>query len=182
MKCLLVVLFISLSASALAQVPDGDDPIDTTGKAPSAKQIRKQLQKQKADSVKNLTPMEGKAIVYIVRPSIVGMAVMMRLDCDSFQVGWIGIKSFLYTILDSGQHIFKAMSENESDLTVHLESGKVYFIDQEPRMGFAYARTKLLLLNEETGRKYLSKCGLSHSNRYPNFPLSRDMEREPPSN
>jgi hypothetical protein len=137
-------------------------------------------QKQKDSVAMNLAPIPGKAIVYIIRPSIEAFAIMMRLDVDSFQVGWIGIKSYLYTILDPGQHVFVARSENESDLTVTLEAGKVYFFEQGTRMGFAYAGVKLSPLTEEKGRKYLRKCGLSKSNRYPNMPLSKDVEREPP--
>jgi hypothetical protein len=169
MKCLLTTLLVAgcLAAAAQTQLPD-----DST--------IAHMPHKQLDSAIRNLAPIPGKAIVYIVRPGIVAMAVMMRLDVDSFQVGWVGIKSYLFTVLDPGPHQFKGVSENESDLNVTLEPGKIYFIQQEPRMGFAYAGTKLKLLTEEEGRKYLRKCGLSKHNRYPNAPLSREVEREPP--
>jgi hypothetical protein len=140
----------------------------------------KQARKQKDSITKNLAPLPGKALVYIVRPTIVGFAVPMRLDCDSFQVGWISAKTYLYTMLDPGEHVFIALSENESRLKVNFEAGKIYYMEQEVRMGILYARTKLKLLNEEAGRKELGRCSISGHNRYPEFPLSKDVESSPP--
>jgi hypothetical protein len=122
----------------------------------------------------NLSPIESKAIVYIMRPCIVGLAVMNRVDCDSFQVGWVGIKSYLYTILDPGEHIVSANPENPTDLKISLEGGKIYFIR------FIHGGGKLTVVSEEKGRVYLKRCGLSKHNRYPAFPLSKEVEREPP--
>jgi hypothetical protein len=166
MKYFLAILCIGLSTLAFAQ---------------SAKEQAKEMQRQRDSIAENRPPIPDSAIVYIIRPSIVAMAVPMRLDCDSFQVGWVGIKSYLYTILPPGDHVFKAKSENESDLKLTLEAGKIYFINQEPRMGFAYARVKLKPLTEEEGRKYLKKCGLSKHNQYPLYPLSTTVENEPPN-
>jgi len=134
----------------------------------------------KSRDVKNLVPDSGKALVYIVRASIYAFAVPMRIDVDSFQVGWLPTKAFLYTILDAGKHNFSSRSENEFHLQVWLESGKVYYIEEDAKMGWVYARTKLKLISEELGKKELSKCGLSSTNRYPDFPLSRNMEKSPP--
>ena len=130
--------------------------------------------------VKALAPVDGKAIVYIMRPGTLGFALMMRLDCDSFLVGWVGVKSYLYTIIPPGDHVFKARSENEYDLKVILEPGKIYYLEEDAKMGILYARTKLKQLSEEDGRKALAKCGLSGHNRYPSFPNSKDVERSPP--
>ena len=142
----------------------------------TAKQERKYL-----DSLsKNLAPLEGKAIVYIVRTGSMGMAIPFRLDCDSLLVGWIAYKTYLYTVLDTGEHLFKAQSENEFNLKVTLEGGKIYFLEQQSRMGIMYARTKLKILSEDEGRKSLSKCTLSKHNRYPQVILSRDYGQSSP--
>jgi len=66
----------------------------------------KQLRKQKDSIAKSLVPIPGKAIVYIVRPTIMAFAVSMQLDCDSFLVGWVNAKTYLYIILDPGDHLF----------------------------------------------------------------------------
>ncbi|PWT70633.1 MAG: hypothetical protein C5B59_19695 [Bacteroidetes bacterium] len=99
---------------------------------------------------------------------------------DSFQVGWLPTKAFLYTILDAGDHNFSSRAENEFHLNLWLHSGKVYHIEEDAKMGWLYARTKLKVISEEAGKKELSKCSLSSTDRYPNFPLSRNMEKSPP--
>jgi uncharacterized protein DUF2846 len=173
-----IFFFIILSAAAFSQTAaDSVSQKDTTVKNLTLKQAKK----LKDSITKNLVPPPGKAIIYIVRPTIMAFAVPMRLDCDSFQVGWISAKTYLYTILDSGEHTLKSLSENEFHLKVNLEAGKIYYIEQEIRMGILYARTKLKLLNDETGRKELGKCSISGHNTYPNFPLSKDVEKSPPT-
>ena len=132
--------------------------------------------------IKNLNPDGGKAVVYFLRPSIMAFAVPMRIDVDSFQVGYIPTKAFLYTVLNAGEHNFSSRAENEFHLKLLLESGKVYYVEVDAKMGLLYARTKLKVINEEDGKKELTKCGLSSTNRYPNFPLSRDVEKSPPKN
>jgi len=149
---------------------------DSSTKAPASHNTKGSRYKD----VKNILPDSGKAVVYIVRPSIMAFAIPMRVDVDSFQVGWLPTKAFLYTILDAGEHNFSSRSENEFHLPLRLESGKVYYIEEEAKMGWVYARTKLKVISEEAGKKELSKCGLSSSNRYPEFPLSRNMEKSPP--
>jgi hypothetical protein len=178
LKCCLFIFLLSLPAIPFCQsVTDSVPQKDSVVKNLTAKQMKK----EKDSITRNLSPIPGKAIVYIVRPTIMGFAVPMRLDCDSFQVGWIGAKSFLYTILDSGEHTFKALSENEFHLKVNLEAGKIYYMEQQVKMGIMYARTKLKLLTDEAGKKELSKCGLSNHNQYPKFPLSKDVESSPPA-
>ena len=140
----------------------------------------KEARKQKDSLAKNLIPLQGKAIVYIIRPNIMGMAISMRLDCDSFLVGWIQSRTYLYTILDPGEHTFKALSENEFHLKVILEPGKIYYMEQQVKMGIMFARTKLRMLQDEDGLKSLSKLTISKHNRYPLFPLSKDVEKSPP--
>jgi hypothetical protein len=176
-KVTLPTLFLLFSSFAFSQ-----SSIDSThlNETYSAGLTAKQMRMHKDSLAKSLVPIQNKAIVFIVRPSIMGMAIPFRLDCDSFQIGWIHAKTYLYTILDSGEHEFKALSENEFHLKVKLEAGKIYYLEQESKMGMLYARTKLKLLDPEAGKNYLSKCKISNQNRYPMFPLSKDVEKSPP--
>ena len=175
-KYLLLIFFVTLSSLAFSQNADSVSRKDTVIKTLTPKQARK----EKDSILKNTPPPDGNAVVFILRPSTLGFAISMRLDCDSFLVGWVAAKTYLYTVLDSGDHIFKALSENEFHLKIHLEAGKIYYIEQEVKMGFAFARTKLKILNDEEGKKYLSKCIISKHNRYPSFPYSKDVESSPP--
>jgi hypothetical protein len=124
---------------------------------------------------KNFTPSPGKAIVYIIRPSIMAAAIEMRLDCDSFFVGWINPKTYLFTVLDSGDHTFIAKSENKSTLKIHLDGGQKYYLEQDAKMGIMYARTKLRIITPEEGIKYLSKYLISRQNNYPLFTYSTNV-------
>jgi hypothetical protein len=164
------VLFMSFHSIGFSQSKtDSIQPLDSFPKQLSAKELRK----ERDDSIRNLTPIPGKSIVYVVRKSLYGMAIPLKLDCDSFEVGWIHSKTYMFTIVDPGEHIFKATSENEFTLTVTLEPGKIYYLEQEAKMGFAYAATKIKMLNDEDGKKYLLKCSLSKHNRYPLYPKSK---------
>jgi hypothetical protein len=173
---LIALLLLSSMHWTIAQTSDSSLPKDGSPKNLSAKEINR----LKGEDAKHLAPAEGKALVFIVRPTIMAFAIPMRVDCDSFQVGWISAKTFLYTMLDPGSHTLKALAENEFHLDINLEAGKTYYFEEQIKMGFAYARTKLKQLDEEEGKKKLDKCSISGTNRYPNFPLSRDIEKTPP--
>jgi hypothetical protein len=166
--------------TGLSYLSYGQNTTDSLSKTESSS--KSQLQKHKHIDIMNLTPDPGKAVVYFVRPGIMGFAVPMRVDCDSFQIGWISAKTFLYTMLDSGDHTFMSLGENEFHFKLHLDAGKVYYIHQEVKMGMLYARSKLKVIDDETGKKDLAKCTISGTNRYPDFPLSRDLEKKSPKN
>ncbi|HMG81396.1 MAG TPA: hypothetical protein VK559_00040 [Ferruginibacter sp.] len=136
---------------------------------PASPSSSKKERRSEDSAAKKFAPIQGKAIVYILRPSIYAYAVPMKLECDTFLVGWVAPKTYLYTILDSGTYLFKASSEDEFDMQLTLQPGKIYYLAEEAVMGVMYARTKLSLLTEEEGKKYLTKCMVSKSNTYPVF-------------
>jgi hypothetical protein len=134
----------------------------------------KLTRKQKDSIAKSETPLQSKSVVYFIRSGLFGGAVDLRLDCDSFFVGRINSNTYLYTVVDSGDHVFKARAENNFNLKVHLEGGKTYYYAIEAKMGIMTARTKLRALTDEEGTKYLSKYLISRHNSYPGFTYSRD--------
>ena len=139
------------------------------------------LNRKQNDSIaKNQIPSPGKSVVYIIRQGLFGAAIEMRLDCDSFFVGRINSNTYLYTIVDSGNHIFKAQAENNFTLKVHLDGGKTYYLEQQVKMGIVSARTKLKILSPEAGSKYLSKFMISRHNNYPLFTYSRNVSDQMP--
>ena len=59
------------------------------------------------DSIaKQLMPIEGKAIVYIIRTSSFGVLIKMDIECDSLYIGSTYATQYLYTIHDPGLHQF----------------------------------------------------------------------------
>lgn len=123
---------------------------------------------QKDSIAKLLVPIEDKAIVYIIRPTTFGAIIRMNVECDSVHIGSTTAKRYIYTALSPGKHTLFSRSENKSTLEVELEAGKIYYINQQVKMGFFIAETGLMLLNEEDGKKYLNKCKLSKDNTYSN--------------
>ncbi|MFN8243317.1 MAG: DUF2846 domain-containing protein [Ferruginibacter sp.] len=126
-----------------------------------------QLTPEQQDSIaRNLAPLPDSAIVYIIRTSSLGFAIRMDVSCDSVYIGTTGAKTYIYTVLAPGTHNFLSRSENKFFLDVTVEANKIYYLEQQVKMGMIYARTKLNPVEEETGKKMLSKCKLDHTNMH----------------
>jgi hypothetical protein len=123
---------------------------------------------QKDSIAKSLVPVEGKAIVYILRPSKVAFVVKMGLKCDNVRIGGTKADTYVYSVLEPGKHTFLSTSENQATLSVTLEGGKIYYIRQEVKMGVFFAETGLKLEDEQKGQKDLRKCTLARDNVYTN--------------
>lgn len=115
-------------------------------------------------ALKKLHPPEGKALVYIIRNKSMGMVAKLYLDIDRRVIGQTQGKQFLYTFLEPGKHLIVSRGENVSELPIQLEAGKTYFIQQKPKMGLFSMRSKLIRMEEEEAKRYLSYCRLSKSN------------------
>lgn len=113
---------------------------------------------------KTLEVPAGKALLYIVRPNPLGLAIRFTVLCDSAYIGATGGLRFLYTYLDPGKHEITSKAENTAKLEIELTAGEVYYVEQIPRLGFLIARNKLRLLDEATGREKLGACTLSAEN------------------
>jgi len=117
------------------------------------------------DSIaKNLSAIEGKAIVYIIRPSLLGALVRIGVVCDDQPLGSTMAKQYIFAILDPGKHTFSAHTENKASLDIILEAGKIYYIKQKVKMGLVVARVGLELMSESDGRKALNSLKLSSDN------------------
>lgn len=112
-------------------------------------------------AAKEIIPPEGKALVYLIRPSIIGSAIVMKVECNQVYIGSTGAKRYLYVILDPGEYEFVSKAENLSRLIISVEAGKTYYIHQKVLIGALYARSRLVQLDDIAGRKKLNKCALS---------------------
>lgn len=113
------------------------------------------------DKYKTLTAPEGKAIVYFVRPSVVGTIVPFKVSCNDSLIGSITGKKYLFVVLDSNTYKFISKAENDAEIEIKVEAGKKYFIEQKPKMGIIMARNELILLNNAEGEQKLANCSLS---------------------
>lgn len=112
-------------------------------------------------TIKTISPDSGKALVYIVRPSVVGSAITFGVTCNDVHIGATNGKRFIYAFLDPGTHTFISKAENKSELFLKVEPGETYFINQKAKMGLLFARVGMEAVDEKTGRSLLSKCKLS---------------------
>jgi len=122
--------------------------------------------KQKDSIAKASQPIEGKAIVYIVRPTTYGAIIRMGLKCENILIGHTYSRQYVYTVLNPGLHKFSSRAESKIEIQLELEAGKIYFLKQQVQMGALFAETGLIQLTEEEGRKYLKKCSIAKDNVY----------------
>lgn len=115
-------------------------------------------------SVKDKDPVESaplpadKAMVYVVRPTHYGGSIQTKLSMDG---NWMGVNmanSYFVFLADPGEHKFCSQSENASRVTLTLEAGKTYFLQQHIRMGFFKAQNELTQLDDKGGPEALKKC------------------------
>ncbi len=116
-------------------------------------------QDQKA---KHLKPEEGKALVYFIRKSNLGMAVKLTIETKGIEVGTTKGKTYVYGMFDPGKYIFTCKAENEADIILEVEANKTYYVEIIPKMGFIKARCQLEKLHPAQGKEYLQKCKLSN--------------------
>lgn len=103
-------------------------------------------------------PPSDKALVYVLRPTMLGNKIQSKLAADG---QWVGVNrghNYFFLTLDPGPHFFCSKAENRSVLAVSLEAGKTYYLEQKIKMGFMKARNKLALLPDGEGTAKLAKC------------------------
>lgn len=102
-----------------------------------------------------------KALIYVLRPTMLGMAIQTKLAVDG---EWVGVNrgnSYFFFALAPGQHYFCSRAENHSAIALNVEAGKTYYLQQEIQMGVMKARTKLAVMDDAEAQKKLPKMNLS---------------------
>lgn len=99
----------------------------------------------------------NKARIYVVRPTIVGYAIPMNVIDGSNLIGKTGPKGYLCWERDPGKAELRGVAENVSTLTLNMEKGAVYYVQQHVRLGIFIAGNKLRQMTEDEGKKKVSK-------------------------
>ena len=86
---------------------------------------------------------EGKAVVYFVRPKSMGALINFTYFDGENAIGKFNGQKYMRYECEPGKHLFWARSENKDFLEAELESGKMYMIEALPRMGGVKAAVKL---------------------------------------
>lgn len=111
-------------------------------------------------SAKSFAAVSGKAVVYVYRNEMIGAAVKMPVLVDGHAIADTVSKSFLRLELAPGSHDLVSKAEKDCTLTLATEAGKVYYVWQEVKMGFLYARCKLQVMDEAVGQAGVRECAL----------------------
>lgn len=114
---------------------------------------------------KTFSAKPDKANVYVYRNESIGAAVKMDLDVDGKSIGQTVAKSYFAVEVTPGKHTLISKAENDSVLEVDTQAGKNYFIWQEVKMGLLYARNRLQLVDDTTGKAGVSECKLIEASK-----------------
>ena len=98
-----------------------------------------------------------KALVYVVRPTMMGNKIQTKLAVDGH---WVGVNrgdNYFFFTLDPGTHYFCSQAENRSVLSMKVEAGKTYYLQQKITMGFMKARNKLVEVEAAKGKEDVAK-------------------------
>ncbi len=112
------------------------------------------------------TPSEGKALVYIVRPSfvfgLVPFGVYVDGKDDLSRVGHNRTRQYIHFELEPGEHTIYTKSANWSEMYINAKAGETIFIEQEQN---AFATNNLLKLSEDAGKYRVKKAKPGKINR-----------------
>jgi len=131
---------------------------------PSPEAMKAEVQ----DSQLPKLPVEGKAIVYVVRPSEVGgltrFNVFLNDQQPESEMGFTRGSQYIYFQIPPGQHKIQSKAENWSEWIVNAKAGDILFIQQDAGMGLLMARNTLLKINDVEGRYHVKtlKLGTIH--------------------
>lgn len=109
-------------------------------------------------------PKEGKAIIYVVRPSSLGALIRFNVFVDdkedASEVGYTRGAQYIYFNVDPGTHHIFSKAENWAQLDVEVKSGDVVYLQQDPAMGILIARNDLLRIEDVPGKYHVKNLSL----------------------
>ncbi len=66
-------------------------------------------------------------------------------------------RSYIYALVDPGEHVFWSKADNLSAIRMTVEAGKTYYLGQKPGLGVVRGRVKLTVLDESKAQSLLKK-------------------------
>ncbi|MFN5802585.1 MAG: DUF2846 domain-containing protein [Burkholderiales bacterium] len=124
-----------------------------------------EVMKAETDSYKlPKLPEEGKAIVYVVRPTNLGGLVRFNVYVNdqeaSSEMGYTRGSQYIYFNLLPGNHKIFSKAENWAEIPVSANAGDIIFIQQEPAVGFLMARNNLFKIEQIPGKYHVKTLTL----------------------
>lgn len=109
-------------------------------------------------------PEDGKAMVYVVRPSGLGGLIRFNVFVDdkepASEMGYTRGAQYIYFNLAPGEHQILSKAENWAEVNVSAKAGDIIFINQEPSMGVLMARNSIFPLQDYEGKYHVKHLSL----------------------
>ena len=124
----LYVLALALAGANLVSAQSNDNhDLELKACGPKDKEVNYSV---KADHKQHPMPEPeaGKALVYVLRPTKLGLVTQTKVAVDG---DWKGVNrgdTYFFFQLDPGDHAVCSVSENRSLLLLTVEAGKTYYL------------------------------------------------------
>jgi hypothetical protein len=109
-------------------------------------------------------PEQGRAMVYVVRPSPLGGLVRFNVFLDDqeaqSEMGYTRSSQYVYFSVPPGSHKVYSKAENWAEISFSANAGDIIFIQQETAMGIVMARNNLFKLDELQGKYHVKTLTL----------------------
>jgi hypothetical protein len=164
-QCIAAVVALSFVLPAVADdKKDSDEQVSKEMELKACGPKEKEVNyKADTDKSQHSTPEQpaDKALIYVIRPSMIGNKVQSKLAVDGEWKGTNRGNNYFSFTLATGEHYFCSAAENHSVLKVDVAAGKTYYFQQHVQMGVMKARNKLEAMSEEEGKNKLAGAHLS---------------------
>ncbi|MDX8403751.1 MAG: DUF2846 domain-containing protein [Mariprofundaceae bacterium] len=111
-----------------------------------------------------MLPEDGKAVVYVVRPSMLGGLIRFNVFVDdkqpSSEMGYTRNSQYIYFNLIPGDHQILSKAENWAEVNVSAKAGDIIFIQQNPTMGLIMARNNIIQIQSYEGKYHVKHLSL----------------------
>ena len=109
-------------------------------------------------------PQEGKAMVYVVRPAMLGKLIRFKVFLDNKEaeskMGHTRGKQYIYFEIEPGDHQILSKTENTAEIKLTAEVGDIFFIQQEPEIGLFSARNSVMTIPDYQGKYHVKHLKL----------------------
>jgi hypothetical protein len=109
---------------------------------------------------KDFIPVANMSTIYVYRNENFGAAIKMPLLIDDKFIGDTAANTYLRKVIEPGRHTLVSKTENDAELQIDAEPGRIYYVWQEVKMGMFTAGSKLHLVDEAVGKKGVLECKL----------------------
>jgi Protein of unknown function (DUF2846) len=109
-------------------------------------------------------PEQGKAMIYVVRPSSLGGLIRFNVflgdQQDASEMGYTRGSQYIYFNVAPGEHKVFSKAENWSEAVVSVKAGEVAFIQQDASMGLIMARNNIFKVEDYQGKYHIKNTSI----------------------